>query len=133
MLCCNMNIPCLIVELDAKAIVDVFKNPDYENHVISPILDDCRQLAAIFQQIQFNHCYRQANRCADMLARMGAEQELHFLMFNSPPVEVLSAFEDDCIGVYFNMSCPKLDVVFYFFDASFFNQIYIYIYIYSSI
>ena len=51
-------------------------------------------------------------------------------MFNSPPVEVLSAFEDDCIGVYFNMLCPELDLVFYFFDASFFNQ---YIYIYSSI
>ena len=45
-------------------------------------------------------------------------------------MEVLSGFEDDCIGVYFNMLCPKLDVVFYFFDASFFNQIYIYIYIY---
>ena len=40
-------------------------------------------------------------------------------MFNSPPMEVLSGFEDDCIGVYFNMLCPKLDVVFYFFDASF--------------
>ena len=28
---------------------------------ISPVLDDCRQLASRFQQIQFNHCYRQAN------------------------------------------------------------------------
>ena len=70
--------------------------------------------------------------CRLFVVLLGAEQELDFLMFNSPPVEVLFAFEDDCIGVYFNMLCPKLDLVFYFFDASFFNQkkdIYIYIYI----
>ncbi|KAL0014264.1 hypothetical protein SO802_001333 [Lithocarpus litseifolius] len=108
----SCGFPTVCGSYDAKAVVDVFKNPDYENHVISPILDDCRQLAATFQQIQFNHCYRQANRCVDMLARMGAEQELHFLMFNSLPVEVLSAFEDDCTGVYFNRLCPELDVVF---------------------
>ena len=45
-LCCNMNISCLIVELDAKVVVDVFKNTDYVNHVISPILGDCKQVVS---------------------------------------------------------------------------------------
>ena len=48
MLCCNMNISCLIVELDAKMVVDVFKNSNHKNYIISPILDDCRRLASRF-------------------------------------------------------------------------------------
>ena len=60
-LCYNMNISCLIVEIDAKVVVDVLKNLDYVNHVISSILGDCGQLVSRIQRIQFNHCYRQAN------------------------------------------------------------------------
>lgn len=72
MLCCNLNIDSLVVELDAQAVAEVFKSTAYENNIISPLLDDYRNLAARFQRIQFIHCYRQANQCADLLARMGA-------------------------------------------------------------
>ena len=43
-LCNNLNIPSLIVELDARAIVDILQNSNYENSTLFPILDDCRQL-----------------------------------------------------------------------------------------
>ena len=56
--------------MDAKAIVDVLWNADYANNIISPILDDCRQLLTHFHQVHINHCFRQANQCADGLARM---------------------------------------------------------------
>ena len=36
-LCYNLNIPSIIVELDDKAIVDIFQNSRYENNIISPI------------------------------------------------------------------------------------------------
>ena len=52
------NIPSLIVDLGAKAIIDIFQNPNYENNIISTILDDSRQLMGLFHQIQFKHCYR---------------------------------------------------------------------------
>ena len=39
LLCSNLNIPFLIVELDAKSIVEIFCNTGYVNDVISPILD----------------------------------------------------------------------------------------------
>ena len=45
----NLNIHSLIIELDAKVVVDVFLNPNYQNSVVSPILDDCRQLMLRFQ------------------------------------------------------------------------------------
>ena len=39
-LCCNLNIHCLVVRMDAKAIVDALQNENYANNIISPILDD---------------------------------------------------------------------------------------------
>ena len=111
LLCYNLNIDFLIVELNAQAVVEVFKNANYVNNVISPLLDDCRHLAARFQHIRFNHCYRQANHCANLLARMGAIQVPYFLSFSSPPMDICNAFEDDCNGVLFNRRCPVIDVI----------------------
>ncbi|XP_030939536.1 uncharacterized protein LOC115964342 [Quercus lobata] len=94
-----------IAELDAKAVVDVLRNYNYDNTIISPIMDDCRKLLSCFQQIQIKHCYRQANRCADLLAKMGVEQEIDFLIFLNPPVDVLQILQDDRIGLYVNWTC----------------------------
>lgn len=58
LLCCNLNISYLVIELDAKAIVEVLGNPSYVNNVISPILDDCKLLVSRFQQIQIKHCLK---------------------------------------------------------------------------
>ena len=106
-LCCNMNISCLIVEIDAKMVVDVLKNSNHINFIISPILEDCRLLASRFHQIQFSHCFREANRCADMLAKIGAEQEAEFILLSSPPVDLFKVLEDDCNGVFSNRLCTN--------------------------
>ena len=52
-----------------------------------------------------NHCYRQANRCADLLAKMGVEQEIDFLNFLSSPVDILQILQDDRDGLYVNRIC----------------------------
>ena len=111
LLCCNLNIEALVVELDAQAVVEVLKKNAYVNNVVSPILGDCRNLAARFQQIQFKHCYRQANRCADLLARMGAIQESDFISFVSPSVDIYKNFEEDLNGVYFSRMCTEPIVI----------------------
>ena len=41
-LCCNLNVSSLEIELDAKAIADILNKPNYVNNIISPILDDYR-------------------------------------------------------------------------------------------
>ena len=92
-------------------MVEVFKNVAYVNNAISPLLDDCRRLTGRFYRICFNHCYRQANRCADLLARMGAIQDVEFISSRSPPVDICNAFEDDYNGMSFNRMCPVLAVV----------------------
>ena len=45
-----------------------------------------------------------------MLAKMSASQEFDFIMFNSLHVNVFNAFEDDFVGMHFNMLFPELDV-----------------------
>ncbi|KAL4621523.1 hypothetical protein ACB092_06G234500 [Castanea dentata] len=77
-----------------KVIVDAFQNFAYVNHIISPILDDCRHLMIRFQQVQLKHCY------------------LVYILFSSPPVDLVKALEDDCNGVFFNRLCTELDVMF---------------------
>ena len=111
-LCCNLHLPSLIVELYAKAIVDAFLNLNYENNVMSLILDDCRQLVTQFHWIRLKHCYREANRCADALARRGAEQDIDFLSFLSPLEDILNVFMEDFSGMHFNRHCPELVVMF---------------------
>ena len=106
-LCKNLNIQCLVVELDASMIVDALTKPDYVNNIISPIFDDCKQLLTHFQQFQICHCFRQANCCADMMARKGAEQQLDYCAFYSPPVDVLEIFRKDLDGMYYNSLYPN--------------------------
>ena len=78
--------------MDAKVIVDVLQNTGYVNNVISPILDDCRHLISLFQNVRIKHCFQQANQCADGLARMSFRLNADFLIYDSPPVDILDVF-----------------------------------------
>lgn len=85
-------------------------NANYENNVVSLILDDCRQLVSRFCHVKFKHCSRQANRCADILARMGVEQEPSFISFDCPPVDIRNCLDFDLSGMYSNRLCLELNV-----------------------
>ena len=130
MLCCNFNIVSVIVELDARTIVDAISNDQYVNNVISPILDDCRWLISRFHRILFKHCYWEANHYADSLARMSINQEIDFVSYESPPMNALKAYKDDRNGFYLSRLCPVPFVVFLVVnEIVFYQKIYIYIYI----
>ncbi|XP_050259134.1 uncharacterized protein LOC126704150 [Quercus robur] len=106
-LCCSLNIRCLEIEMDAKSIVEVLQNADYVNNAFSPIIDECRQLITQFHHVCIKHCFQQANQCADGLARMSCRMNAEFLIYDSPPVDILEIFEGDLNGMYFNRICPK--------------------------
>ena len=54
-LCSQLNLSSIIVESDAKALIDALNNPVHDNSVVSPLLDDCKQLAAWFPRIIIRH------------------------------------------------------------------------------
>ena len=67
--------------------------------------DDCRLLSTRFRLIRFNHCYPEANRCEDGMARKGAAQSDDFILFNSPPVDLETSFNFDLNGLYSMRRC----------------------------
>lgn len=109
-LCINRNFLAVDIELDAKAIIDVLTNPNQTNSVISTIMDDCRQLASQIPQVRFSHCFKEANRCADGLIRMGTQQSLDFILYDSPPMASGIFADFDHSGLYHNRCCPEMIV-----------------------
>ena len=100
-LCRQLNIDAVVIELDAKSLVDVLNNSSYCNIVISPLLDDCKLLIDQFPQVCVEHTFREANKCADRLAKFGLAQSLVF-----PPLELIPLIEADSLGAYCNRLCP---------------------------
>ena len=105
-LCNQMNIDAIIIELDAKALVDAFNKPSHARSVVSHLFEDCRQLANRIPHLHILHIYCEANKCADRLAKLGLHQSLDFVIHSSPPVDIIASFEADCQGLFVNKSCP---------------------------
>ncbi|KAL0006134.1 hypothetical protein SO802_013695 [Lithocarpus litseifolius] len=61
----------LIVELDARVVIDLINSNVDTVKPYSPLLYDCRCLLRRFPQAQVKHVYREGNRCADALANWG--------------------------------------------------------------
>ena len=95
----------LEVELDAKVIVELLKSNSTPNRNYSPLLHDCRMLLDQLQQVRVVHVFREANMCADFLARWGCCMQDDFVIFDQPPtVEFLPILYADMYGV----SCCRL-------------------------
>ena len=105
-MCINHRFAAVEVELAAKAIIDALANPSYTNIFVSSLMDDCRLLITQIPQICFRHCYREANRCADALARMGGSQVSDFVNFVCPPEDLVQLLDSDLHGLYLNRMCP---------------------------
>ena len=94
------------IQIDAKAVVDVNRNPSYSNRVVMPIVDDCRQQISQFGQVQIGHCYREVNFCADFLAKKGALQDFCFCVYQDPLVDLLDLISADKEGVFCSRAIP---------------------------
>ena len=75
-----------------------------ENLLMEPLLTDCKNLLKTIPNKRITHTYREANQCADMLAKLGANSLSSFVVFCNPPpvVESILAFDKA------NMHCNRL-------------------------
>ena len=96
-----------------KAIVDAFANHANSNTVVSSLMDDCRQLIIRIPQLHFSHVYREANKRAECLARLGFSLDVDFVVCSSPPEDLISVYEANCHHLYSNRLC--LEPVFFYF------------------
>ena len=59
------------MELDAKVVLDVISSGNSPNVAYSSLLFDCRLLLEKIPHIAVKHVFREANRSANALARIG--------------------------------------------------------------
>ena len=101
MLASQLGITQLLVELDAKVVVDLILSSKSSNNSFSALLNDCRYLLCQFNQVRINHDYREANRCTNHLAKGGCTLIVNFVVLDSPNSDELCIFLDsDASGLY---------------------------------
>ena len=99
----EMRIQQLLIELDALSVV-ILMNNESENLLMEPLLVDCRNLLKEFPNKRVIHAFREANQCADALAKLGSQSLYSFVVFCNPPpvVDAILAFDKA------NMHCNRL-------------------------
>ena len=101
LLAIEMGLNNIIIEMDALSIVLLMKN-NSANLLMEPLLTDCRNLLSEILNKQIVHIYREANQCADALAKTGSVGS--FVNFLYPPPVVESIIASDKA----NMHCNRL-------------------------
>ena len=110
-LCISLKLPSVIFELDAKLIVDLLQKEEGHPNCIRALVSDCKTGLRDIPMVQIQHCYREANKCADALARRGALLPQDFVVFLDPPAEVSLLLSLDSAGVSYERCVPFCNFV----------------------
>lgn len=81
----QLNLQNINIELYVDVLVHLLTNLAYDNLMLEPLLNDCKTLIRSFPNYLVTHIFREVNRCADRLAKMGAVQITDFLILYEPP------------------------------------------------
>ena len=76
----------LVIELDAKVVVELVQSMSSFNAFYSLLLADCRSLLDRFQHYKVQYAFREVNRVVDALAKLGCVMQDHFVILNSIPM-----------------------------------------------
>ena len=93
------------IEIDANIVADWVVGSTSINTTHSVLISDCGYLMEQLPRVEIRHCLREANQCADFLAKQGAAQEQNFRIYDDPPVNVSILLCYDSIGMSFERLC----------------------------
>nr|POE84934.1 putative ribonuclease h protein [Quercus suber] len=97
-LCLDLQPQAMEIKLDATAAISFLSGNSNTNGDLSGLVDDCRDLLLQLPQVRMLHCYREANSCADALARLGAAGDGGDSYFVTPPHSVIPLLNFDFMG-----------------------------------
>ena len=103
----QLDILNINIELDADVLVHLLTNPSSLNLMLEPLLNDWRNLIKAFPNYIMTHIFREANKCADKLANMGATLSSDFLLLYEPPPVMANMLAFDKAELF----CNRLVVV----------------------
>ena len=87
-----MGVQKLVIELDAKVVVELMQSNSPSNAFYSSLLADCRLLLGKLQHFRVKHAFREANRVADAMAKLGGTMQENFVVWDNPPSDVIANF-----------------------------------------
>jgi ribonuclease HI len=91
----DLGILNLEIEMDSLIAVELVNSITTPNAFLSTIVTDCRSLMERFERCSLKHIFREANGCADLLAKSGCDQRPDFIAFPNAPAYVLEALSFD--------------------------------------
>ncbi|RYR27976.1 hypothetical protein Ahy_B01g052052 [Arachis hypogaea] len=100
----EMRISKLVVESDSKCAVELIQKTSVEKHSQSTLIRAIKELLVGLESVVVRHIYREANFCADALAKAGQEQEDGVHCFKLPPAMVAHQVLADRSGMKFSRS-----------------------------
>jgi len=107
-LCSALKLPAIIVELDSKLVVDLL-NKELDNpNGIDVLVTDCRESLKALPCVRIQHCFQEANKCADALPRRGALLSQDFSIFIDPPPDVVFLLSLDSAGALYDHFVPSV-------------------------
>ena len=88
----QIEVQNLVIELDAKVMVELVQSETTPNAFYSSLLVDCRSLLGRFQHCKVQHVFHKVNRVADALAKLGCHMQENFVIMDNFPFNVVSNF-----------------------------------------
>ena len=82
------------IQTDCMNLVDALQQNTGQSTIAAPILDDCRLLFLNFGKVILEHCNRESNMVAHVLAQNGRVDPLN-LWLDSPPAFISVLLADD--------------------------------------
>lgn len=86
------------INTDAQLVVNAIRLNQINKIECRAILRDICQLMEEFESVIVTHSYREANKCADVLAKMGCSYK-QFYVYDTVPSAILGSLADDCLGL----------------------------------
>ena len=109
----QIRVQNLVIELDAKVVVKLVQSQSPSNAFYSSLLADCRSLLGRFQHYKVQHAFREVNRVANVLAKLGCEIQEHFVILENPPSDIISTFvySDACGENFCRLTASNLAIL----------------------
>ena len=84
-LCIALKLPAVEIEMDVQVVADPVSSNSSRLNYTNVFVSDCKEGLKKIPLVRIKHCFREANKCADALARHGALLPQNFIIFLSPP------------------------------------------------
>ncbi|KAL4305238.1 hypothetical protein AHAS_Ahas16G0058300 [Arachis hypogaea] len=102
----DLHIPYLEVESDSSCAINLIRSTTAETHVGASLARSIKELLTKPQKVVIRHIFREANQCADALAKYGQRMGRGVTLFEEVPAMIVLLMEADERGVEFCRTTP---------------------------